>query len=74
MEKASEVSGEMVENEFEELGRSLADTLFGMPCSALLMLLDSGKTSVTRASSWVDYVGISVRSYPDNFYYAPCRA
>jgi hypothetical protein len=53
MEKASEVSCERVEKELEELGRSSAETLLGTACceGAELMVLDSGNTSVTRASS-----------------------
>jgi hypothetical protein len=54
IENASEVSCEKVEKELEELGRSLAETLLGTDCceGAELMVLDSGKTRVTRASSW----------------------
>lgn len=55
MEKAREVSCKKVEKELEELGRSSTETLLGTAfCEgAELMELDSGKTSVTRASSWV---------------------
>ena len=54
MENASEVSWEKVEKELDELGRSSAETLLGTDCceGAELMMLDSGKTRVTRASSW----------------------
>jgi hypothetical protein len=53
MENASEVSCESVEKELEELGRSSAETLMGTAfCEgAELMVLDSGKTRVTRAIS-----------------------
>jgi hypothetical protein len=54
MENASDVSWEKVEKELDELGRSSAETLLGTDCceGAELMVLDSGKTRVTRASSW----------------------
>jgi hypothetical protein len=56
MEKAREVSCERVEKELEELGSSSAETLLGTAfCEgAELMVLDSGKTSVTRANSCAD--------------------
>ena len=51
--KASEVSCESVEKELEELGSSFAETLLGTAyCEgAELMVLESGKTSVTTAIS-----------------------
>jgi hypothetical protein len=53
MENASEVSCERVEKELDELGSSSAETLLGRAyCEgAELMMLDSGKTRVTRAIS-----------------------
>jgi hypothetical protein len=51
IEKASELSEEMVEKELDELGSRLADTLLGSALldGALLGVLDSGKTRVKRA-------------------------
>jgi hypothetical protein len=45
----------MVEKELEELGRSSAETFLGTACcdGAELTALDSGNTSVIRASSFV---------------------
>jgi hypothetical protein len=53
MENARFVSCERVEKELEEVGRSSAETLLGTACceGAELMVLVSGKTRVTRASS-----------------------
>jgi hypothetical protein len=53
IEYARFVSCERVEKELEEVGRSSAETLLGTACceGAELMVLVSGKTSVTKAIS-----------------------
>jgi len=53
MEKAKELSEEMVENELDELGRRWVETLLdrALPDGALFTVLESGKTRVTRARS-----------------------
>jgi hypothetical protein len=58
MEKANELSEEIVEKELDELGRRCVEVLLGraVPEGALFRVLESGKTRVTRASSWFGWM------------------